>query len=237
MKKYKRLTENSYEGTIVYHGTSSKYAQNIVKVGLQPRPNKWYASRADSSEQKREILKSVPKELYVSKDFKVAHDFARDSCYYGGNPIVFSFILKESDEVIAENKHVSSELVINNKIDSSRLKIVYPSDMSIEKLKKKVDASKEKTGLIKQLNKDVFKKYNIKVKSGSKATPRLFIDLRPEYSMTSSILLNDLYSFLLTGKKSGKMYDSDVETLNTIIDIIDKKDLIKLKNLLAEFLN
>jgi len=179
-----------YTGTKVYHGTSSKYIQNILKVGLRPNPNKYWANTFSTSrEEKQKMLKELPKELYVTTDFDAALDSAKHTAFYGGKPIVLSFILNSKDTYIP--KEQETELVLYNKISPNRLSVEFPKNFSTAKVKRNIDLSKRRTELIRSVNK-ILRKYNFNVRSGSKTTPRLLLYYNGE--MVQSFLPKEIDS-------------------------------------------
>lgn len=222
-EEIKRLhKESNNKFGIVYHGTSTKYIQNILKVGLVPKPNKWYA-KYETGTARAQHLKELPKELYATPNFNDAMSFARDTCFYGGNPIVLEFELLSSDKVEYE-KQFSEEIVILNRVLPSRITIKYPADFNISKVRNNIDASKIKTVKITKINK-ILKPVNIIFRSGSKTTDRILVYINDDKTYSYSLLLGDLKRAIDTNKFDHITKSYEQEDVRKLISKIGKSKL------------
>ena len=223
----KEITESDLTaGTDVYHGTSSKYIQNILKRGLDPKPNKWMVKYLHGPERSA-ALRELPKELFVTTNIQHARDFAEAASEYGGTPIILQFTIEASD-IIKTDPVMSDSYIVQNKIQSNRLTVAEPKDFNLAKVQSNIQASLDKTQIIRQINL-ILKPYNKKIKSGSKTTDRI-LGYEDGWFATS-IPLKD-FNLIMQGKSSSAN-DEDTEFTKKFIENISDTDIKKMIDIIS----
>lgn len=188
LKKHPEVV-SSLMGMRVYHGTSSKNLVNIFHKGLFPKPNHREVKYLPL-QYKEEVLKQIPKELYVTTNKQLAESFADTASEWGGKPVVLSFVLGEEDRVGKVDSNIDEEIVLDNTIHPDRLEI---EGVDITKLKQIKRDFQDKSQKIKSLNTSL-KEYGIQLKSGSKVTSRVLLYKNGNYE--GSFLLEEISKYL-----------------------------------------